>query len=180
MTVEAGVLLWVQSHLRMAWLDPFVCAWTHLGDRGVLFLLLGVGLLAAPRTRPVGVRVLLALLLGGLCTNLALKPLVARPRPWLRVEGLSALVWEGDPCSFPSGHTTAAFAFAGAVLWSGGGARWQKAVSLLLAVLMGASRLYVGVHYPTDVLAGLLVGLGAGRLSCWLWQRVESDRKSSS
>ena len=95
---------------------------------------------------------------------------MARPRPWLDVAGLIPLIAEHDPNSFPSGHTTAAFAFAGAV-WFADSKKWLKWVALAAAVLMGFSRLYVGVHYPSDVLAGILIGLLAG----WLAQRAAQN-----
>lgn len=169
MVWEAVILLWIQEHLRRESLDPLIRAFTHLGDSGALFIALGLVLMCIPKTRRLGAAVLTALVFGALATNLALKPLVNRTRPWVAIEGLRTLVdsGAGDP-SFPSGHTTAAFAFAGTVLRSGAKRGW-KGACLALAVLMAISRLYVGVHYPTDVLAGVVIGLAAGRLAWWSW-----------
>lgn len=95
--------------------------------------------------------------LGMLCTNVILKQLVLRPRPYVTMEALIPLLTSADPNSFPSGHTCAAFAagmaWAGALPW-----RWARAAAVVQAVCMGLSRLYVGVHYPSDVLAGALIG----------------------
>ena len=179
MGLEASVLLWIQENLRGEVLNETFSAFTHLGDHGLLFIVLGLLLLVIPRTRKVGLTVLTALLIGALITNVTLKPLVGRIRPWLVVEGLVALVEETDLRSFPSGHTTAAFAFAGAVLFSNSGGKW-KIFGLVLAALMGFSRLYVGVHYPTDVLAGVVVGLLAGALSWQFWKDKKICKKSSS
>lgn len=91
------------------------------------------------------------------------------------VEGLTALVAEHDMNSFPSGHTSAALAAATAC-WGTLPSKW-RGIILALAVLMGLSRLYVGVHYPSDVLAGALVGMFCGGLGC-LAVRWFGKRKS--
>ena len=170
-------LLWLQNSVRAPWLDAVFTLFTHLGDAGFLWIVLGVILFCIPRTRKMGTAALLALVMGFLCTNVVLKHLVARPRPWLDVAGLVPLVQEGDPNSFPSGHTCAAFAFAAAGLGTFP-AKWAKVLALAGAVLMGFSRLYVGVHYPTDVLAGAAVGLLAGWAACRLM--AYSDKKRLS
>lgn len=175
MTWDGALLLWIQDVLRSPALDSFMIAFTRLGNGGLLFIIAGIGLLCFPRTRRAGAAALTALLLGALCTNMVLKNLVARPRPWLDVAGLIPLIGEGDPNSFPSGHTTAAFAFAGALLHTLP-VGWGKALALGAAILMGLSRLYVGVHYPTDVLAGVLVGLLAGWLAALLWKRLAPEK----
>ena len=170
MGLEASILLWIQEHLRGEFLDQIFSAYTHLGDSGLLFIVLGIGLLCFPKTRRAGLTVLTALLIGALITNVTLKPLIHRTRPFLAVEGLTALVEAGDAHSFPSGHATAAFSFASTMLFAMKGTAW-KALSLAVAVLMAFSRLYVGVHYPTDVLAGAAIGLLAGWMAGQLWER---------
>ena len=162
--VEGGVLLWFQNCLRGPVQDALVLAYTSLGNSGILFIAAGLLLLCFKKTRRVGVATLLALLLGLLFTNLTLKPLFARPRPWLDVPGLVNMVGESAYRSFPSGHATSAFAFAFAV-WFCASEKWMKWVSIVVAILMGLSRLYIGVHYPTDVIGGVLVGLLAGWLA---------------
>lgn len=161
LTLDGGILLWIQAHLRGSVQDAAVCFYTTLGDAGLLFIVAAVLLLCFKKTRKTGVTALLALAIGFVCTNLILKHLVSRDRPWLDVVGLIALIVEDDPNSFPSGHTTCAFAFAGA-LWHTAPRKWMKWAALAAAILMGYSRLHVGVHYPSDVLAGVLIGLFAG------------------
>lgn len=160
LALEGTVLLWMQESLRGPVLDPFFIVYTTLGNMGLCWLVLSVAMLCTKKTRKAGIAGLLALLVGFLCTNVVLKPLVCRTRPWLVVEGLTALVVEHDPHSFPSGHTCAAFAAACA--WRPYlPKRWGK-VALICAALMGFSRMYVGVHFPTDVLAGMLIGVLSG------------------
>ncbi len=169
---EAGLLLWIQTALRSDFFDPVVTAFTHLGDSGLLFIVLTLLLLAFPRTRRAGLACALGLLCSLLFTNLILKNLFQRVRPWESFEFLQNLVVERDT-SFPSGHTSAAFAFALA-FWRGADREWRgaKIAVLILAVLMALSRLYVGAHYPTDVLAGFLVGDLAGLCGWWLSTRL--------
>lgn len=159
---EAGILLWVQNTLRSPLFDPIVLFFTNLGNAGALFILLTALLLVFPRTRRVGLAAALALLCSLLFTNLILKNLFQRVRPWEAFDFLRNMVVERDT-SFPSGHTSAAFAFALAVVRAGPKEwRGSKLAVVALALLMGLSRLYVGAHYPTDVLAGALVGSLAG------------------
>ena len=80
-----------------------------------------------------------------------------RPRPYVTWKEIVPLLTSGDPNSFPSGHTSAAFS-AGVVWLKILPWRWARAAAIIVAVLMGFSRLYVGVHYPTDVLAGAVLG----------------------
>ncbi len=159
--LDGGVLLWIQAHLRAPVQDAAIGLYTKLGNAGLLFIALALVLLCFKKTRKAGFAALVALVFGVICTNLLLKNLVARPRPWVALVELLPLVEEHDPSSFPSGHTTAAFAFAAAV-WNSDSKRWMKWGSLSLAILMGYSRLHVGVHYPSDVLAGVCIGLFAG------------------
>lgn len=150
-----------------------------LGKRGVIPILLGLALLCRQRTRRCGAGVLLALGFGALCTNVILKPLVARARPYDQV-GTELYQWwlaaggatESD-LSFPSGHVTAAMAAMTAIFFLGGQHRhtWP---AFLFAGAMAFSRMYLMVHYPTDVLAGLLVGLGAGTLAAWIARHLPS------
>lgn len=176
-TWEVNILLWIQTFLRNPVTDPLVSAFTHLGDKGLLFIVLAILLLLHPKTRKMGLAAALGLLCSLLFTNLTLKPLFQRVRPWVDFPALIPLVAEHDPNSFPSGHTSAAFAFALAAVRSEG-KRWIKLTAVILAALMGLSRLYVGVHYPSDVFVGFLVGDLAGLLGAWLAQRLVLWRDS--
>ena len=163
--IEGPVLLWIQNWLRFEWLNEWVVAFSRLGNAGMLWLVSCAILLLFPRTRRAGALGLAALAMGFLLCNGLLKPLIHRTRPWHVVQGLYALVGPGDVHSFPSGHTCAAFAAA----WTWRNQlprRWMGRVAIFVAVLMGLSRLYLGVHFPTDVVAGALVGIFASWAMC--------------
>lgn len=159
---EEWVLLFIQQYLRI---EPLNILWkgiTFLGDKGWFWIVLAVLLLFFQKTRKAGTAALLAMGLGALITNLGLKPLVARPRPYDEIVALFPLVERLQDYSFPSGHTCASFACAavyGVLLPK----KWGRGI-LLLAIFIGLSRLYVGVHYPSDVLFGGLVGWISGKL----------------
>lgn len=158
--MDQQALLFIQEHLRFALLDPVMVLVSTLGNAGMIWILLGVLLTALPKTRKMGVFALASLLVCFLINNGLLKNLVARPRPYTQLSELVMLMPCPSDHSFPSGHTCAAFATAGSLLWSGKNKLWGLRVpALILAVLTGWSRLYVGVHFPTDVLAGALIGL---------------------
>lgn len=147
--------------LRTPWLDNAVAAYTSTGDVAQLWILLGIVLAIIPKTRKLGAAVLIAIPLGALVTSGILKPLIMRPRPCDVNPWVPMVVQRPHGSSFPSGHTTAAFAAFGALLFSKGPRGLVIAVGIA-AVLMAFTRLYCYVHYPTDVLVGMVIGLLAG------------------
>jgi len=168
---EGGVLLYIQDNLRSELLTPFFRLITGLGNGGFIWILISCLLLLFPKTRRIGCMSLLALLLSYLVNNRCLKILVARSRPFDTFQTLIPLIGKPRDFSFPSGHTASSFAAASVFfrklpVWAG-------APLLILAVLIGISRLYVGVHYPGDVLAGMasgwLLGMAAGKIIDFLW-----------
>lgn len=168
---DEQALQWIADALRTPILDKFMVFYTSLGNGGWIFILLGIVLLFFKSARKAGASSLTAMVLGLLVTNLTLKPLVSRLRPWVVMEDFVPLVTSGDMNSFPSGHTCAAFAF-GVALCAALPQKWAKAAALIAAALMGFSRLYVGVHFPTDVLAGAVVGALCGLVGVWIVRRV--------
>lgn len=146
---------------------------TMLGEAGWFWIVLGIVLLCTKKYRKCGVAVLFALILDLILANIILKPLVARPRPcWIREE-IELLVRVPKDYSFPSGHTMASFASVGALLFT------EKKFGIgacVLAVLMGISRLYFYVHFPTDVLAGIVLGLLCGIAGVYLMKRMQDTK----
>lgn len=174
--IDFMILEWIQSHLQGAALDLLMPTITALGNGGWLFILLALVLLLSKRYRRQGCALAVSLLLCLLVGNLFLKPLFARLRPF-EVAGLSELlISPPTDYSFPSGHTMASFACAG-VFWHyrRNFGRWSV-VLLILAALIGFSRLYLYVHFPTDVLCGALLGLVFAALAAHLCDRAGACR----
>ena len=175
-SLDANILLWIQEYIRKDWATPFWRFVSWLGDGGWFWISLSVLLLFFAKTRRVGITALLALLIGALCTNLLLKNLIARVRPYEVIDGLYPLVKKLKDFSFPSGHSCASFA-ASLVFFKKLPRRYGIA-SLVLASLIAISRLYLGVHYPSDVLGGIAIGLLSGAAALRI-QRAVAERPCS-
>lgn len=157
--MEIEILNAIQG-LRTPIADRIMCAVTSLGNVGVIWILLAVVLLVLPKTRKSGAIVMAALVLDVILCNGILKPLFARVRPCDVNTTIQLLVPRPSDYSFPSGHTAAAFAAVTALFFAGEKNLWKPA--LVLAVLIAFSRLYLYVHYPTDILGGIAVGVICG------------------
>ena len=167
---QASIILWIQENVRGA-MDGVVKFITHLGDEGYLWIAIGIVLLFWKKTRAIGATVLVSLLLDYLIVNVTLKVLVARPRPYVVNKAIVPLVGGVSGYrSFPSGHSGGAFSAMSAVY------RWvPKKIgipALVLAALVALSRLYVGVHYPTDIIAGCVIGFACSFVAKCLVQKI--------
>ena len=172
MNAELTFLQFLQS-LHSPMLDGSMCFITRLGDSGILWVTLTALLLVFRKTRRVGCVLAAALLIDAVLCNLLLKPLVARIRPCDILADVQLLISRPDDFSFPSGHTAASFASV-TTLWLAGKKQCALAAQPL-GVLIAFSRMYLFVHYPTDIIGGVLVGVGCGWIGAKLvemfWQK---------
>ena len=155
---------------------PFLTLITYMGKGGAFLILLSIVLMLFRPTRRYGAAMLLGLAIGALITNICVKPLVARPRPYTWDGSVYQKYWielgrhtESDK-SFPSGHMTAAMAASTAVFLRG--RRRIGWTAFLFALAMGISRIYLSVHYATDVLGGVLTGGIGGVAGYFLSLRI--------
>ena len=168
---DLAVFEWVQS-IQGKFMTALMVTITTLGDEGILFIAMGLVLLFTKKYRKVGFAILIALIVMSICNNVILKDILARPRPFnlYIIDPEAYSLWGGEGAkyffpnlvhapssySFPSGHTSSAFAAAFAILI------YNRKIGIpmtFFAALMGFSRIYVEVHYCTDVIAGAVVGL---------------------
>lgn len=167
--------------------SPFFHAITFTGEGGWLFILIALTLLLFSKTRRSGIMMALSIIVGALLTNVLLKNIVARPRPYISVEEIEAW-WQYigaivmSDKSFPSGHTNiTAAALLG--LWFSFDKKKRvifAAPLFVFIILMGASRLYLMVHYPTDVIGGIFTGVISGIAAYFLTKLIYKKLNNSS
>ena len=163
------------------WLTPIMEFISLLGAGGIFLIILSLILLLIRPTRRLGTAMAIGLAIGALLVNVWLKVVIARPRPYADVNGFYYPLWvmlgshtESD-FSFPSGHTNAAFASMIPVFMMGK-KKWSW-LAILFGVLMGISRIYLVVHFPTDVLGGIITGTFAGLLGTFLVSLIPANSK---
>ena len=136
---------------------------TRLGDLGMVWIFIGLVLMICPSSRKLGKLVLIALLLNFIICNLILKPTFSRVRPFEINDTINMIIKKPKDYSFPSGHTSASFTVVFGLYYGfkTKGFRYARYLfypSLVLAVLISFSRMYLYVHYPSDIIAGVVLG----------------------
>ena len=167
---DLPILDWIAEYLQCGFLDTVMPLITLLGDAGIFWIAIAVILLLFPKTRKIGFSMGAALLLGVVICNIIMKPMFARIRPYdyqLAHFGktIHLLVATPHDFSFPSGHTIASFEAATAIAIHS--KKWGIP-ALILACLIAFSRLYLYVHYPTDVIASVVLGICFAFLGSWI------------
>ena len=167
---DLPILDWIQEHLQCTFLDKTMPIVTLFGDGGVFWIGIAVLLLFFAKYRKTGFSMGMALVLGLVVCNITLKPLVARIRPYdfqLQEFGreITLLISAQHDFSFPSGHTIASFEACTVLLLHD---KRMGIPATVLAILIAFSRLYLYVHYPTDVLVSLVLGIAFGLLGSFL------------
>lgn len=171
---DLPILDWIQAHMTNGVMDVVMPVITLFGDGGVFWIICAVLLLILPKTRKIGLGMAFALTMGLLICNCLLKPIIARPRPYdfqLEYYGkeIFLLTEALHDYSFPSGHTIASFECCTVLLKND---KRLGIPALILAILIAFSRLYLYVHYPTDVLMSVVLGTIFGLLGNLLAKKV--------
>lgn len=171
--MELDFLLALQQ-LHNPILDRVMVVVTSLGNAGWLFILIGIVLICTKKTCKQGLHVLLALIISVIFCSVVLKELVARARPcWLMPE-IELLIRVPTDYSFPSGHTSASFATAVALYVHN---KKFGIFMFVLALLIAFSRMYLFVHFPTDILGGAVTGAISALLAGVVIKRLEKRKK---
>lgn len=159
MNIELKILDLIQN-IRTPAGDAVMPFISGLGNAGMIWILLTVILLLVPKTRKSGAILAVALCIDLILCNVMLKNIFCRIRPFDVNTAVRLLIARPEDYSFPSGHTAASFTAVSALFFAGEKRMWKPA--LILAVLIAFSRMYLYVHYPTDILGGAAVGILAG------------------
>lgn len=172
--VEINILNGMQDIFKCTVLDGVLTFITHLGDAGIIWIVIAVLCLFFKKTRKTGICMGIALVMGLIIGNLILKNVIARERPYtyelacMTADKVKELISLPHDYSFPSGHTQASFAAATAIFM------YSKKYGLfayILAALIAFSRMYLYVHFPTDIIGGMLLGITYGIVSFYLIKR---------
>ena len=175
---DLPILDWIQANLANPILDKAMPYITMLGDAGIFWMVVAALLAFTKKYRKIGFGMAFAMAMGLLVCNIILKPLVGRIRPYDFQETLGVtinlLIEKQHDFSFPSGHTIASFEACTVMML---GSRKLGIPATLLAILIAFSRLYLYVHYPTDVIASVILGTLFGVLGYLLSHKLSFSMK---
>ena len=182
---DLPILDWIQANLQSGFMDAIWPIITVFGDAGIFWMAWATILLFIPKYRRTGLGMWFALAMGLLICNITLKPLVGRMRPYdYQIKELgktwSDLLAGGEllvelphDFSFPSGHTIASFEAATVLLLNSAA---MGIPAMILAVLIAFSRMYLYVHYPTDVIFSIFAGILFAVIGNWLAKKVPLEK----
>lgn len=154
--LDNAILDFIQNNLRTSIGDKIMVVITSLGNGGIIWLVFGLSFLFFRRTRLLGIFVIISITISALIGNEVIKPIVQRMRPFTHDENYMLLIKAPTGYSFPSGHTISSFACATSIFLYN---KRYGIFAIIIACLIGFSRMYLFVHYPTDVIVGMLLGI---------------------
>lgn len=169
--LDYAIIDWISDNLSSPFMDKLMVFFTRLGDSGLIWVTICALLLISKKTRYVGFIALVSLLFSQISVNFILKDLFQRGRPFVNFPEMEILIERLDTYSFPSGHTASSFAAAFVF-----GKYFDKPYSTLayiLAILISFSRMYLYVHYPSDVFFGFIIGLLCSALAVLLFDNYK-------
>lgn len=181
MSIDWSILNWIHSTFTCGFLDFLMPKITLLGDMGAIWIVAAVVMLCTKKYRKQGVILLAGLAVGVLVGNVALKHLIARPRPCWLDTSVQLLIANPTDYSFPSGHTLSSVIGATILTMTNRKFGWA---AIPVAVLIAFSRLYLYVHFPSDVLGAVFIGLVIGIAVFFagnnLWKWIEKRKISQA
>ncbi|MCT4565553.1 MAG: phosphatase PAP2 family protein [Maledivibacter sp.] len=163
-TMDKFIIEFVQNHIHNPFLDKIMPVITSLGNVGLIWILISIIMLTNKKYGKAGKLAIYSLIISAVLGELILKNVICRPRPFMEIENISILIPRPTSYSFPSGHTASSF---GAI------AAFLKTIDskiiiiplVLLGLLIAFSRLYLLVHYPSDILGGIVLGLISAKIA---------------
>lgn len=172
---DETILMWIQENLRNGVTDKFFSVITYVGEKGIFWILLAIVLIFIPKTRKCGIMMLTALTIGFLTGECLTKNLVCRERPFIYFgwDTADLLIKAPSGYSFPSGHTCSSFAASTSIFMNN--KKWGTA-ALVLAACIAFSRVFLFVHFPSDIIVGILWGLTAAFISKLIIDRIYRSR----
>lgn len=171
--LDSNTFDFIQQHVSNSFLDKAFPIITNLGEGGAIWIVISLALLLSKKYRKVGILTLAALLINYLIGDILLKNIIERPRPFISIEGIELLIKPPSSFSFPSGHTSSAFAAATILSLY---IRKYSPIFIILALILGFSRIYLYVHYLSDVVAGMCLGIVVAMICNIIWKRFLEEK----
>ena len=173
--IDNVVLEFIRIHMSSGILDQTMPFITKLGNSGLIWIVAALVFLASKKYRTDGLLLVISLLLCGLIGNIILKPLIARIRPFDVNTAIQLLIARPIDFSFPSGHAMSSFAAATVIFHANSS---MGIAAFILAALIAFSRLYLYVHYPSDIIAGILIGVFISTATIYIFNLKTKEEKS--
>ena len=173
--LDNSILQFIQMNMRSVIGDKLMIGLTYLGNGITIWAIIGLALIITPKYRKHGFMIFTVLILCYLVGNLSIKPIVARIRPFDAMPLLGGLIISPPTdFSFPSGHTMCSFA-SSVVIFSNN--KKIGLFTLILSSFIGFSRLYLYVHYPSDVFGGMIIGITIGIITAVIFKNLDERRE---
>lgn len=174
--LDNNILQFIQINMRNSIEDKIMISLTSLGNGGVIWIIIGLALLINKKNRKYAFMIITALILCYVIGNLGLKLLVARTRPFDVMPLIGGLLIKPPTdFSFPSGHTMCSFSASVVIFYMN---KRIGILALILSGFIGFSRLYLYVHYPSDVFGGMIIGILIGILTIIIFKKIEKRNEN--
>lgn len=163
-SIDRFIIEFVQKYIHNPFLDKIIPFITSLGNVGLVWIIISITLLMSKKYRKAGILAIYSLIISTVLGELFLKNIIGRSRPFIEISNINLLIQRPTSYSFPSGHTASSFAAVGAFLKMID----SKIVIIplvVLGILIAFSRIYLMVHYPSDILGGIILGLISSKLA---------------
>ena len=176
LSLDFEILYFIQEHIVCDVLNSIMVFISSLGNSGAIWIITAIALIIPKKTRKCGILILCALTLSLITGEVITKNLVARIRPCNIDLTVNMIIERPKTYSFPSGHSSSAFAATAVIFYF-----YKKAgfVALTMASLMAFSRMYLFVHFPTDVICGILWGIASAIIVISIYKKLCEDKQTS-
>ncbi|MCQ2514975.1 MAG: phosphatase PAP2 family protein [Ruminococcus sp.] len=172
---DTFILDFIQNSIKCSFMDYFMSILSFISYDGLIWVVLAVFLLFFKKSRKTGLMIIVALVLGFVICELGLKHIVMRPRPFTLNPDIILIIKQPSGSSFPSWHSCSSFVAATILL------KYDKKIGIpatIIALLIVFSRLYCYVHYPTDVTAGIIIGILCAIIVMVAFKKIQQNKKS--